>query len=204
LINARSYNGTRHRSDHRLVVTRLEVNWPKLYQSKPKSNEKPKLNTSKLHDPESREMYHQKLENACTTEKVDTWEELKQVIINITEQVVEKRTIGTRQSQVQSRKIEKLFIKQKEIYLRIQNSNNVEEVRHLKNERNRVLKEIKTAVKIEKDEQINAIVENVESAPNDAKMFKAVGELKRKPYENPVTLLFYFLVCFRCGTPICC
>ena len=30
------------------------------------------------------------------------------------------------------------------------------------------------------------MIENVENAPNDAKMFKAVQELKRQPYENPV------------------
>ena len=32
LTAARSYRGTETSSDHRLVVTRMEITWPKLYQ----------------------------------------------------------------------------------------------------------------------------------------------------------------------------
>ena len=32
LTDARSYRGTETSSDHRLVVTRMEITWPRLYQ----------------------------------------------------------------------------------------------------------------------------------------------------------------------------
>ena len=53
-------------------------------------------------------------------------------------------------------------------------------------ERNICRKMMKKEIKKEKNKQLDKIIENIQSAPNDAKMFRAVQELKRKPYENPV------------------
>ena len=49
LTDSRSYSGTETTSDHRLVVTRMEVHWPRRYkqQLKPKSREK-RFNIKKL------------------------------------------------------------------------------------------------------------------------------------------------------------
>ena len=63
MIDARTYSGTETSSDHRIVVTRIDVNWSKLYAKKPKLNTERKINTQQLiHDEQSRLKFQQETE----------------------------------------------------------------------------------------------------------------------------------------------
>ena len=59
MADARSYSGTEINSDQINVVTHLQVQWSKLYQKKPKISVL--LNTEKLRDPLTKELYQQTL-----------------------------------------------------------------------------------------------------------------------------------------------
>ena len=150
LTDARSYHGTEVDSDHRLVVTRFEIDWSRLYKQKPTSTTK-KLNTGKLHDIETRSKYQEKLTHATNTTAENTpWEILRETLLQVAEETVGKQSAITRKYQVQSEKIEQLSIKQKELRIKIGKATSENE-RNLRTERNVCLKEIKHLVKIEKD-----------------------------------------------------
>ena len=57
MTDARSYSSTETNSDHRIVVTRFQVQWSKLNKKKPKQLCIPKFNTEKLKDPLTKELY---------------------------------------------------------------------------------------------------------------------------------------------------
>ena len=45
LTDARSYSGTETSSDHRLIVARIEINWPRLYHNRAPNKKEGKFNT---------------------------------------------------------------------------------------------------------------------------------------------------------------
>ena len=67
LVDSRSYSGTEKKSDHRIVVTRMDINWPRMYKNNNNASS-PKLNTNMLHDPEARLKYQTKLKEINSNE----------------------------------------------------------------------------------------------------------------------------------------
>ena len=183
LVDSRSYAGMLKSSDHRLVVSRMEVKWPKMYKHKHKEIS-PKINTNMLHDPEARTKYQSKLKD-ITADQYSTWDLMKSKLLEAAEETVGKATYEKRSHRVHSQEVELLSKVQKELKLKV-NATSGEESKMWKHERNICLKELKRNIKKDAEKQISGLIENIESAPNDAKMFKAVAELKKKPYENPV------------------
>ena len=174
LINSRSYAGTETFSDHRLVVTRLEVSWHRLYRNVNKSTIT-RYNTRKLQDSTIREEYQRKL-----SEKVQSadqtsykWTELQQDIIKTVEEVL-GCSENTSKHHIQNAEIEDLSKRQKEIRMQISNSSNVETAAELRGQRKSFQKDITRIVKREREKRLEGIIDRVEYSPNDSKMFKAV------------------------------
>ena len=55
MSDARAYSGTETNSNHRIIVTRFQIQWSKLYQKKPKQLCTSKFNAAKLKDPLTKE-----------------------------------------------------------------------------------------------------------------------------------------------------
>ena len=107
------------------------------------------------------------------------WEDL-QKDINQTAEIVLGRIISKNSHSIQNNEIEQLLTLQKETRLKISNSNDAEIISKLRKERKLIQKEVSRILKVERETHLEAIIERVESANNDSKMFKAVKELKQK------------------------
>ena len=83
LRNSRSYQGTLTSSDHRIVITSLQIDWYIVHMHKNiKSNNKNKsFNTNELiYDPTKRQEYQQKIEHRLIDETDKSWDKIKTVL----------------------------------------------------------------------------------------------------------------------------
>ena len=185
LTDARSYSGTETHSDHRLVVTRIEVNWSKMYLKKPTVQKEKIIDTEKLINDTDTQMQYQ----THITESIDAignsqpeqhrWDTMKKIIHKAAQE-----NIGYRQPQsnvqIRDRLLENMSIQQKEAWMKIENCKDVNQIKIMKRERKTILREMKRRMKDLKEKQIEKIIREVETTKDDAMMFKAVKELKKK------------------------
>ena len=96
LRNSRSYSGTEITPDHRIVITRMEIHWPKLYkqQTNKEGNEK-KIDIQKLvNSKEIQEKYKDIIRNKLDQHQGkeysnnQKWENLKDIIYGIMKEVL--------------------------------------------------------------------------------------------------------------------
>ena len=73
---------------------------------------------------------------------------------------------------------------QKDIRIRIANSNNAEIILELKTKRNRMLKEIKEKHKITRDKEIDSITNEIVNALHDHQFYKAIKLLRNPNTKN--------------------
>ena len=193
LRDARSYKGTLVSSDHRLVVSRMDIELYKIH--KPKTNlikNNKKINSSQLsRNIDQRKQYQQNLSNHLddideNQTAGERWNQLKDKIIESAEKSVgfcerNKQTNGRTSNPA----VEELSQKQKHLRIRISNSKNIEKVTRLKSRRNKIMIEIKNINNIEKEKELDEKISAIEEMKDSAKMFRAVREINRKPYENP-------------------
>ena len=189
LRNSRSYSGTETTSDHRIVITRMEIHWPRLYkqQTNMEGNEK-KIDIQKLvRSKEIQEKYKDSIRNKLDQHQGkeysnnQKWENLKDIMKTSAEETVGyvKRL---RKDEMEDQQIEEMSKKQKKLRVEKENSKDTSKVKILKKERKSILKKITTRMKNLREEKIKNIINEVESAKDDTRMFKAVKELylKRK------------------------
>ena len=134
-------------------------------------------------DENSRKEYAAKLDER--TEDLETWTEINEAVQKTAEEVLgyeEKVKAG----EVKDEKITKMSAKQKNIRMKLMNERDVEEVKHLREERKKIQKAITREVKFIREKEIDEIVNEIESTKDDARMFKATKKIERKPFENPV------------------
>ena len=77
-----------------------------------------------------------------------------------------------------------MSLEQQNLRLQIENSKDVETILTKRRKRKSILKEMSKLAKKRKHEEMEKIVENIEKAPDDAKMFQAVKYVHRKTAEN--------------------
>ena len=78
MTDARSFAGTETSSDHRLVVTRIRINWPNIYRKFNKQTGVKRYNTDKLI--ENPERYRQMLDQKMQTSEDSSWDSIKKAI----------------------------------------------------------------------------------------------------------------------------
>ena len=188
LKQARSYAGTETISDHRLVIMSFEDNWTKLYKNanrKKKDDGKKRFNTQLLaNDDEMRKKYEIAIEKELQENEISAWDEMQMMLIKAAEE-----TIGIqepeRRGEVNDSEIKELSKKQKDIHMLIMAESEPIRVRELKAERKKIQKNIQKNLTAIREREIDAIVHDIENAKDDARMFKAVNNIKRRKYENP-------------------
>jgi hypothetical protein len=186
LTDARSYSGTETFSDHRLVVARMEVIWPKIYQKRRNTAPQKRFDTGKLvANAENQNEYKDQIQRDIATEqyaeslKGNKWENIKNIIRTAAEKVIgykQKTTI----KQINDTEIEKLSTEQNQIKLQINNCKDSEKIKELRKARKALLKQTKTKVKEANEKRIDELIAEVENAKDDTRMFKAVKALTTK------------------------
>jgi exonuclease III len=179
LINARSYNGTTTDSDHRLVVATMDMRPFMLFpRKKPKRTDEKTEVKQLVNDEQARLSYQEHLDRRLA--EIDSeniqWEELAKILRETSTETLNDERKITKQSDP----IKIMSEKQKELRLRIENTENPERKAELKHKRNQILKEIRRKVREEKEIELDNIVEQIESANHSAEMYKAVKHLNKK------------------------
>ena len=87
---------------------------------------------------------------------------------------------------VDDEEIKELSNKQKEIRIEMMNEKRVDKVRALRVRRKEIQKVIEKRLKTIREAEIDEIAEEIESTKDDARMFKAMKKVERKPFENPM------------------
>ena len=116
----------------------------------------------------------------------NTWEEISEVCQKTAEEVLGFVEKEKTQGKIYNKEVERMSREQKEIRMKIECERNPNKIPEMKKERKSIQKKISAEVKRIREQEIDEIVEEIEKTKDDARMFKAVKKIDRKPYENPV------------------
>ncbi len=187
LEQARSYAGTETISDHRLVVTSFEDNWTKLYKiaNKKKEDSTKRFNTQLLtSNDDARKKFEEAIGKKIEEDNISTWDEMSAALTKSAEE-----TIGynkpQKKGEVNDNELRELSKKQKDIHMSIMTENDSTRVDKLRKERKKLQQKIQKKLTAKREQEIDKIIQDVENAKDDVRMFKAVNSIKRKRYENP-------------------
>ena len=116
------------------------------------------------------------------------WKEVKEIITDAATEIVGLEAIQSKRNK-QDKLIAKLSKKQKEIRVKISNTKIPEEITELRQERNRILKSIKKRLKQINEEEIDKVCNEINTANNDQRFFKAVKQIRStKNKKNSVVI----------------
>ena len=186
LENARSYKGTEISSDHRIVVCKMSIDKYKIFTNNNKIKMK-YFNSSLLAKSDDQRLQYQSvLDNKLNNiEETCNWQQISKYII---ESATE--TIGYQQKvqnqRIHNPEIEIMSQKQKDLRIRISETNDKEMVDKMKKDRNLILHDIAKKLNEEKINELDEIVTMINSSRDNNKMYNAVKLLNRKPYQNPI------------------
>ena len=171
-----------------MVVTTLEVIWCNLYNTNKNSSPvKRRFNTQKLvHCKETALKYQTELSESIIKSRskgIRSIEKLKDSIREIAEKHIGYKEV-TKNRQVDDEEVNRLSKEQKCLRLAIQNSEDPKKIEKLKSERKQILKTMEKRIKKLKGEEIDRLVNEIEKAKDDKKMFKAVPNTNRKTVQN--------------------
>lgn len=189
LTDSRSYSGTETQSDHRLVVSRLDAKWFKIYKNKPTVQHSTKrFNTDQLtSSTEVKEQYQNLLSDRHQNapDDINKWERLKSIITTTAEETIGYKPHNkNHQNRSHDNEIHELSLQKKQLHIQSQNSTNYETVQNLKHQCNQISHDIRSKIKRNHDQKLNSIIDDIEGAHSDSKMFKAVQNLNRKSLQN--------------------
>ena len=125
---------------------------------------------------EKRKEYQNLVQEKLGTEMKD-WEEIKEIVTSAATEVVglEEKNRRTTKHDAQ---IADLSQKQKEIKVKLSNTKEADKITELRKERNRLLKAIKKRQREVDEAEIDKICEEINSANNDQRFFKAVKQIR--------------------------
>ena len=152
IYDSRSYGGMSTKSDHKPVITELEIKWP---FTKSKKSAK-KINYDLLQDKNHRREYHlavtKHLENQPEKKtNQDRWNN----IINATKQsAIETLGFADKKEKYQNPDIKTLSTKQKQLNIDMNSTNSLARRDQLRQERNRLLTEIHNMIRLEETNKI--------------------------------------------------
>ncbi|XP_063717890.1 craniofacial development protein 2-like [Symsagittifera roscoffensis] len=171
LTNAGSYSGKKSDSGHSLVIARFNIRKYKLYRPKTERIQPP-LNINRLvSEKNTREQYQTELEaRTRKSERNTTWEALRKDILQAATSTLEENI--TRKDH--NPEIHSLSQKQKDPRLKIKEATDEDTIRRLRSERSQILTEIQAKVKKTKQDSLDLVLTEIESTPDNAKMFKSV------------------------------
>ena len=193
LENARSYSGTSLSSDHRLVKTTIKIEQHRVWK-KGQNKTTQKRNIPCLNTEDGQRKYRHELDTKllnltkaapyteqCATDKL---KDVKTIIIE-----AGKANVGpcknNKHTKNYDHELSRLSKEQKDLRIRIQNTENTDEKSTLKTKRNKILHRIRHRQIKLNNEEIDRKIEGIHSFKNDHAMFKATRLLNQKTFENP-------------------
>ena len=189
ITDARAYGGTETSSDHKLVVARIEIKWPKLYYKRPPTSRQQKFEIRNLIDNKDvQNNYKENIVQAIQSVKENPnqeiisthkWDELKDIIKSVAENLIGYKKKTSKQN-IPDVQLENMSKEQKNLRLRIERTNNTEKIKEMKKSRKTILKNMSRRVKELKERTAEEMIKTIETAKNDTRMFKAVKALHTK------------------------
>ena len=190
--NARTYNGTKTQTDHRLVKASMVMSLWKIRNKKTKEYNL-RYDTSRLsRDDETKLEYQEEMRNYVRTNTYyetkspqENWNNMQKGMKEAAEKKVgHSRKVGNTYD-VYDEDIQELSNRQKKIRIEIDNTKEPDKKKELKAERNKIQHQISRKVQEIREKEIDMKIEDIENSSDTSKMFKAVGTLYRQKYENP-------------------
>ena len=177
LRNARSYNRMSTFSDHRIVLTRIDVQMYKIYlqRNKKKKNNTQRFDISKLvNNPVIREQYQQVLKENLAICNKESWNEVSERITKAAE-----KTIGFIKRDKYNKKsdseIDLLSNEQKKLRLNISKCDNHMKMNEMKTSRNNIMHQIQNKICEKKEKELDKIVSEIEKLKIMLKCIKLSG-----------------------------
>ena len=132
----------------------------------------PPLNINRLvSEKNTREQYHTDLEaRTRKSEPNTTWEALRKDVLRATRSTLEKNV--TRKDH--NPEIHSLSQKQRDLRLKIKEATDEDKIRRLRSEWSQILTENQAKLKKAKQDSLDLVLTEIESTPDNAKMFKSV------------------------------
>ena len=190
--DARSYAGTLTHSDHRLVIGTVKSEDIR-HPFKPRCTRRaPRLNIQLLSSSATAKQDYQnkidsKLEEATDPDTNVWWKNVSNIL-----KICAEETVGTikceKPVKVLSPELKSLSEQQRNLRNQISTTKNLDKRRELKSERNRIQHEIHKKATKEYESKLTKQATEIEAQKDNARMFKAVQLMNRKPYENPTVL----------------
>ena len=172
--DSRSYHGTTLNSDHRIVICDCDIKWYQVYKNKTKSCSR--LNVSNLRDPEIKHKYQNKVKEQVQHIENIQWSDIVSAVLSAGEEVLGKQTSASKPTP--NKTISDLSKIQLNLRLQKESCSDTEKRSLIQKQRNKILKQIKKEVKLEKGKEQISRIENVEACKDDSRrMFAAVREL---------------------------
>ena len=182
LTNSRTYSGINTNSDHRLVMTKMNVKWSKAYKNK--QNEEI-INMEQLKNEENKKKYQEEVQKKIDVTRVknnvsqNVQEKWKNIVDTCT--IAAKETIGIRKKKKNSEDEEVVKLSKQQLKLKndinaCKNKNKRDEMRIV---RNTILKKIHKKLQDIENHKTEEILEELESSNDDStRMYKAIKLLK--------------------------
>ena len=201
LINARSYGGTLCPSDHKLVVTRMNIRPFIMFRKKSKPlPQDTKFNTTLLTSNKAvKDQYQKCINNIISRDQETTPSEStnkKWELVENTVRTAAKETLGIAEKKKKdkhtfSQVVEELSIQSKNIRINMMNTKDANNIKAMRKERNTIQRKIKDQLKLEHNTRIQRVVNEIEEAGkagNSKKMYAAIKNMKRKS-QKEITVL---------------
>ena len=183
LCNSRSYSNTLTNTDHRIVVTEMNIQMHRIYKKDNKRKEKPFNSQLLTMNEDIRNQYKNELRTKI--EQQIEWNDIQKSITSTAQTTIGYLNKVPNSNNIYCDNIAVLSQQQKHLRLKISNCKKVEKVKIMKAERNKILHQIQHKVKEHKEQLLNNKLSDINDAKGNAQMFKAVKILNRKQYENP-------------------
>ena len=186
--DSRSYSGTETTTDHRLVKTRLKLEWHKIKKNK---SENAIINLDNLKVKEIKSCYKKKvtehMESHHKTNKKDTqaqWDIIKTSCIEAA-----KQTLGKKENCKKSDNPEIKRLSEKQIKLKKDKEacKSKSQRQKIQKKRNEILNEIHKKLKQEEEKNIEEIIKDIENNKNDStKMYKAIRIIQKSESKKKI------------------
>ena len=158
ILDSRSYHGTLLDSDHKIVICKCELNLPRIY--KEKKNNQIKLDVNKLQNESLRQKFQEEVCENLFNSPEEKWADVVNAVKSSGEKVLGKQE---RKKQKQTNEIiTQLSIKQWNLKIQVENSQNPERRKLLQKERNKTKKQLKKELKLEKEKEQIRRIEDIE------------------------------------------
>ena len=181
--DSRSYSGTDTNSDHKMVLTKLKLDWWKI---KTRSKTSCKVDIDKFNEEQKVIQYKNELTinigkniqngNISVDNKWDN-------IVKLCKETG-KSVLGNRKpknvNKFENQEIQDLSKTQKQLKLKIESTQDATKRREMKKERNQTLNKLKREVKAAEDKHYEKELEEIEKSNDYMKSYKAVKYLKNK------------------------